>query len=114
MPRGRPISSAACTVVSPPSSRKIVATSAAGFGGAVFHRGYGGLFVAEYYLATGDRTVLPWLEELAGLLTADPPAGTEVTGTILASILGRLGEISGRVFTEHLLETVFSKFCVGK
>ncbi|MCP4572717.1 MAG: tRNA uridine-5-carboxymethylaminomethyl(34) synthesis GTPase MnmE [bacterium] len=54
------------------------------------------------------------LAELSGMLTADPPAGTEVTGTVLASILGRLGEISGRVFTEHLLETIFNKFCIGK
>jgi hypothetical protein len=30
--------------------------------------GYGGLFVAEYYLATGDETVLPWLKETANLL----------------------------------------------
>ncbi len=54
------------------------------------------------------------LTELAGLLAVEPPAGNEVIGTMLASILGRLGEISGRVFTEHLLEAVFSKFCVGK
>ena len=32
--------------------------------------GYGGLCVAEYYLATGDRTVLPWLERLAKVLAA--------------------------------------------
>jgi tRNA modification GTPase len=38
----------------------------------------------------------------------------EVTGTLLSSILGHLGEVSGRVFTEHLLETVFQRFCVGK
>jgi len=54
------------------------------------------------------------LKELVVLLEGEAPAGTEVTGTVLASILGRLGEISGRVFTEHLLETVFDKFCIGK
>lgn len=54
------------------------------------------------------------LDELVALLEREPPPGTEVTGTVLASILGRLGEISGRVFTEHLLETVFEKFCIGK
>ena len=31
--------------------------------------GYGGLYVAEYYLATGDRTVLPWLAKNARTLT---------------------------------------------
>jgi tRNA modification GTPase len=40
--------------------------------------------------------------------------GDEVVGTMLSSILQRLGEISGRVFTEQLLESVFQRFCVGK
>ncbi|MCP4290592.1 MAG: tRNA uridine-5-carboxymethylaminomethyl(34) synthesis GTPase MnmE [bacterium] len=40
--------------------------------------------------------------------------GDEVIGTLLASILSQLGEISGRVFSEQLLESVFSRFCVGK
>jgi tRNA modification GTPase len=40
--------------------------------------------------------------------------GDEVVGTMLASILSDLGEISGRVFTENLLESVFQRFCVGK
>jgi len=40
--------------------------------------------------------------------------GDEVTGTMLSSILSGLGEVSGRVFTEQLLESVFQRFCVGK
>ena len=40
--------------------------------------------------------------------------GDEVVGTMLAAILSQLGEVSGRVFTEHLLESVFQRFCVGK
>jgi len=40
--------------------------------------------------------------------------GDEVVGTMLSSILQRLGEVSGRVFTEQLLESVFQRFCVGK
>jgi tRNA modification GTPase len=40
--------------------------------------------------------------------------GEEVVATLLASILAELGEISGRVFSEDLLESVFSRFCVGK
>lgn len=33
-------------------------------------RGYAGVFLAEYYLATGDATVLPKLRELAGVIAA--------------------------------------------
>lgn len=50
-------------------------------------------------------------------LTAEVEAGhpaDEVTGTMLSSILAGLGEVSGRVFSEKLLESVFSRFCVGK
>lgn len=50
-------------------------------------------------------------------LTAEIEAGhpaDEVTGTMLSSILAGLGEVSGRVFSEKLLESVFSRFCVGK
>jgi tRNA modification GTPase len=56
--------------------------------------------------------------ELAFLLgeLEDPQnlPGDEVVGTLLASILAQLGEISGRVFSEQILESVFSRFCVGK
>ena len=56
--------------------------------------------------------------DLARLLSefenAENAPGNDVAGTLLASILSQLGEISGRVFSEHLLESVFSRFCVGK
>jgi tRNA modification GTPase len=56
------------------------------------------------------------LGDLKGLLRAceDSRAGDEVVASLLASILTGLEEISGRVFTEHLLDDVFSRFCVGK
>jgi tRNA modification GTPase len=41
-----------------------------------------------------------------------PPA--EVVGTQLGLILAHLGEISGRVFSERVLDEVFQRFCVGK
>jgi tRNA modification GTPase len=40
--------------------------------------------------------------------------GDEVVGTMLSAVLSQLGEVSGRVFTEQLLESVFQRFCVGK
>ena len=43
-----------------------------------------------------------------------PGPGQDVTGTLLFAILAQLGEISGRVFTEQLLENIFKRFCVGK
>jgi tRNA modification GTPase len=53
------------------------------------------------------------LEVLIHELETSTP-GDEVIGTMLSSILSRLGEVSGRVFTEQLLESVFQRFCVGK
>ncbi len=41
-------------------------------------------------------------------------AGPEVVATLLAGILANLGEVSGRVFTEDILDKVVSRFCVGK
>ena len=45
---------------------------------------------------------------------AEAAPGSEVAGTLLASLLARLGEISGRVFTEQMLDSIFKRFCVGK
>jgi len=53
------------------------------------------------------------LEILIHELESTEP-GDEVTGTMLLSILSQLGEVSGRIFTEQLLESVFQRFCVGK
>ncbi|MFH1843009.1 MAG: tRNA uridine-5-carboxymethylaminomethyl(34) synthesis GTPase MnmE [bacterium] len=41
-------------------------------------------------------------------------AGDEVLATMLATILSDLDEISGRVYSERLLDDVFGRFCVGK
>ncbi len=48
------------------------------------------------------------------LLQGSSGSGPEVTATILAGILAGLGEVSGRVFTEQLLDSIFKRFCVGK
>ncbi len=53
------------------------------------------------------------LKVLIHELESDEP-GDEVIGTMLSSILSQMGEVSGRVFTEQLLESVFQRFCVGK
>jgi len=47
-------------------------------------------------------------------LVADGKAPLEVVGTMLATTLAGLGEVSGRVYSEQLLESVFERFCVGK
>jgi tRNA U34 5-carboxymethylaminomethyl modifying GTPase MnmE/TrmE len=56
------------------------------------------------------------LVQLVALLDAPGgrAPGAEVVGTLLASLLVRLGEISGRVFTEQMLDGIFKRFCVGK
>lgn len=56
------------------------------------------------------------LAQLVALLDGAGGAvpGAEVVGTLLASLLARLGEVSGRVFTEQLLDGIFQRFCVGK
>lgn len=55
------------------------------------------------------------LAQLVALFDGGGPApGAEVVGTLLASLLARLGEISGRVFTEQMLDGIFKRFCVGK
>ena len=53
------------------------------------------------------------LSSLRNDLVREHP-GEEVVATLLAGILADLGEVSGRIFTESLLDSVFSRFCVGK
>jgi tRNA modification GTPase len=65
----------------------------------------------RHKLESSRRELARLLEDFSDPLNAP---GNDVAGTLLASILSGLGEISGRVFSEHLLESVFSRFCVGK
>ena len=54
------------------------------------------------------------LTQLLALYEDGASPGDEVAGTLLAALLAGLGEISGRVFTEQMLDGVFRRFCVGK
>ena len=48
------------------------------------------------------------LEELAGRL------GIDVASQVIRGALDDLGEITGRVVSDELVDTIFSKFCIGK
>ena len=53
------------------------------------------------------------LGELADLVRQDG-IGAEVVATLLAGLVASVGEVSGRVFSEQVLASVFARFCVGK
>jgi len=38
----------------------------------------------------------------------------EVLGSLLAVVVAELGEVSGRVYSEKILEEIFARFCIGK
>ncbi len=61
-------------------------------------------------------TLMDCRQELASLIEAVTAGGAdeEVVASLLAALLQRMGEISGRVFSEQLLGEIFSRFCVGK
>ncbi len=63
----------------------------------------------RYRLAAARDELATLRDEVA---QRDAPA--EVAASLLAGILAELGEVTGRVFSEHLLGEVFARFCVGK
>jgi tRNA modification GTPase len=52
--------------------------------------------------------------DVLSMLLDEPSVGDEVIAGMLATVLQDLGSVSGRVFTERLLDDVFTRFCVGK
>ncbi len=74
--------------------------------------------VARTGRALGDRhreRLEEALDDLADLTDRQATgAPDEVVATLLAAALSRLGETTGRVYSERLLDHVFSAFCVGK
>jgi tRNA modification GTPase len=54
------------------------------------------------------------LREGLTLLKAGDEAGTVMVAAHLREALEQLGEATGRVYHAHLLDAVFSRFCIGK
>jgi tRNA modification GTPase len=53
------------------------------------------------------------LDELIAQVVSRYP-GDEVVASLLAATLSLFGEVSGRVYSENLLGSIFARFCVGK
>ncbi|MBI3724460.1 tRNA uridine-5-carboxymethylaminomethyl(34) synthesis GTPase MnmE [bacterium] len=62
-------------------------------------------------LASGARDALA---RAAGLLRSREPARLELAAVDLRSALQALGELTGAVATDDLLDRIFGEFCVGK
>jgi tRNA modification GTPase len=54
------------------------------------------------------------LDEAINMIRTYGEEGAAIAATALKSALETLGSITGRVYSEDLLDTVFSRFCVGK
>jgi tRNA modification GTPase len=50
----------------------------------------------------------------AGLLLARPTPEPALAASRLRGALETLGEVTGRTYHEELLNTIFSRFCIGK
>ena len=65
-------------------------------------------------LVTNERHIERILFAKSELEKALALSDAELLLTLLASALSALGEITGREFSEELLDRIFSRFCVGK
>ena len=55
------------------------------------------------------------LEEARGLLVAlDQANPPEIIAADIDEAVARLGEITGLIATEEVLDSIFSRFCIGK
>jgi tRNA modification GTPase len=54
------------------------------------------------------------LGRAAGLLRTEEPARLELSAVDLRAALAALGELTGAVATDDLLDRIFSQFCIGK
>jgi tRNA modification GTPase len=57
-------------------------------------------------------SALAQIEEALGLADGNEPL--DIIAPLFRSAVNSLGEITGEVFTDDILEAMFSRFCVGK
>jgi tRNA modification GTPase len=50
----------------------------------------------------------------AKMIFSERPAGPTLSASKLRSALDALGEVTGRVYQDELLDSIFSRFCIGK
>ena len=79
-------------------------------GGELQEPGHAGVPNARHEAALGRA--LPAVENLAAGFAAQ--LAPELLAVELQAVLGHLGEIIGEISSDELLETIFSRFCLGK
>lgn len=60
------------------------------------------------------QNALNELNDAIQVLTRDPELGSAPAASCLRAALETLGVMTGRTYTEELLDSIFSRFCIGK
>jgi tRNA modification GTPase len=60
------------------------------------------------------RQFVAELDEMDGIVASKRDDGAVLLASRMKSALQSLGTVTGRAYSEDLLTTIFSKFCIGK